>query len=60
MHPKLKPCQNSFGHNFSLSYTIVLKFCTEHGIDNAVLCTKCQNKWTDDNGVMDEGDFCEI
>ena len=33
---------------------IVLKFCTKHGNDAAVLCAKFQNDWENEIDVMDD------
>ena len=35
-----------FVHNLNFNRPIILKFCTEHGSDTAVLCAKFQNDWT--------------
>ena len=35
-----KSCGISFAHNLFLSHPIILKFCTEHGSDTAMLCAK--------------------
>ena len=42
-HPKLKCHEISFVHKIRCRSPIVLKFCTEHGSDTAVLCAKFQN-----------------
>ena len=39
---KLKSHDISFAHNWSPSCPIILKFCTEHGSDTAVLSAKFQ------------------
>ena len=39
--------------SISLSYPIILKFCTEYASDT-------QNGWTTERGVMDERDFSKI
>ena len=39
---------------------IILKFCTEHGSDTAVLCTKFQNDMTNEKSVMVKTRFDEI
>ena len=33
---------------------IVLKFCTEHGGDTAVLCAQCQYGWIIETDIVDE------
>ena len=50
----IKPPTISFAHKLSLSLKIVLKFCTEHGSDTAVLCAKLQN---DAASEMDDWDW---
>ena len=57
-HHKPKSREISFAHNLSISYQIVLKFCTEYGSDTAVLRAKFQNDWT--RYVMDERDFARF
>ena len=54
---KLKSHEISFAHNLFISNPIVLKFCTEHGSDTAMLSAKFQNNWTTDTDVMDEQAF---
>ena len=39
-HLKLKSREISFAHNFLINYSIISKFCTEHGSDTAVLGAK--------------------
>ena len=46
----LKSHEISFAHNLFLSCQIVLKLCTEHGSDTAVLCAKYQNDLTTELG----------
>ena len=41
-----------FVYDFFLHCLIILKFGTEHGIYNAVLCAKFQNYWTTKTKVM--------
>ena len=41
-------------------WPIILKFCTEHSIDTAVLCTKFQNNWTAESDVMEEWDLARF
>ena len=47
----------SFAHNLFLSYEIILKFCTEHESDTAVLCAKSQNYFTILLDIIDGWDF---
>ena len=54
IHLKLKSREISFAHNSCFSWSIALKFYTEHGSNTAVLCAKFQTEWTD---VMDERDI---
>ena len=54
---KPKSRQISFAHKLFLNYPIVLKFCTEHGSDTAVLCAKFQNDWATETELMDEREF---
>ena len=54
---KLKPREISFFHYIHRSYSKVLKFCTEHGSDAAVLCAKLQNDWVTAISVMGKRDF---
>ena len=42
---------------YLFSYVIILKFCTEHSSDTAVLCAKFQIDWTTVMDVMDNQDF---
>ena len=42
---KLKSREIAFLHNISFSCPIVLKFCTEHGSDTAMLCAKNKTYW---------------
>ena len=44
-HLKLKSHVIVFDHNIRFSCPTVLKFCTEHSSDTAVLCAKFQNDW---------------
>ena len=46
-----------FIHNIHLDNSIILKFCTEHGSNTAVLCAKFQNDWMIETDGMDERDF---
>ena len=59
-HLKLKSREISFVHNLLLSKSIVLKFCTEHDSEAAVLCAKFQNDWWTENSVMDERVFARF
>ena len=54
---KSKSRESSFAHNSLLNRAIVLKFCTEHRSDTAVLCAEFQNDWINENDVTDERDF---
>ena len=49
-----KSCEILFAYKSFLRDSIVLKFCTEHGSDTAMLCAKFQNNWTIQVDVMDE------
>ena len=49
---KLKSRKISFIHSLFRSLPIVLKFCTVHGSDTAVLCTTFRNDWTTERDVM--------
>ena len=53
-HLKLKSREISLAVNLFLSCQIILKFCTEHGNDTAVLCAKFQNDLTINMVVMEE------
>ena len=57
---KPKSREISFANILFISYPIVLKFCTEHGSDTAVLCAKFQNDWTTKTAVMDDRDFARF
>ena len=59
-HFKLKSREVSFAHNLFRKWPIVLKFCTEHGSDTAVLCATFQNDWTIETDVMDEREFARF
>ena len=59
-HFKPKSCEISFARNLFLGYSIILKFCTEHGSDTAVLCAKFQNDWMNETDVMDEQVFARF
>ena len=50
----------SFAHNLFCICLVVLKFCTEHGSDTAVLCTTFQNDWATETDVMVERDFANF
>ena len=56
-HFKLKSREISFVHNTRFNCPIILKLCTEHGSDTAVLCAIFQNDWKLDMAVMNEQDF---
>ena len=43
---KLKSREILFAHNLLHSYPIILKYCTKHSSDTAVLCAKFQNDWS--------------
>ena len=49
--------RTSPGHNLSINHPIVLKFCSEHGNDTAVLLAKFKNNWTIETDVMDDRHF---
>ena len=49
-HLKPKYSEISPTHNQFLKCSIVLKICTEHGSNTAVLCAKFQNDWINRNG----------
>ena len=59
-HLKPKSREISFAHYLFPSYTIILKFCTEHGGITVVLCAKFQNDWTADTNVLDERDLARF
>ena len=59
-HLKHESREISFAHKISLFSPIVLKFCTEHGSDTAVLCAKFQKDWTAESGVKDERNFARF
>ena len=59
-HPKPKSLETSFAHDVLRGYRIVLKFCTEHGSNIAVLCAKLQNDSTTRVGVMEERDLARF
>ena len=50
----LKPCKIMFLLIWLLSGQMVLKFCTEHSSDTAVLCTKFQNHLATEIDVIDK------
>ena len=54
---KPKSHKNSFSDNICRSCPVILKFCTEHGRDTAVLCAKFQDNWIIKMDVMGERDF---
>ena len=56
-HHKLKSREISFSDILSFTCPIVVKVCTEHGSDTAVLCAKFQNDLTAPINVMDARDF---
>ena len=51
-HLKLKSHEISFVHNICCDCPIGLKFCTEHGSDTVVLCTKFQSNRSTEAWVM--------
>ena len=54
---KIKSCEISFFHNICGSYSIVLKFCTEHGSHTVVLCPQFQDDLIIQTDVMGKWDF---
>ena len=56
-HLKLKSRAISFVNTFFISHPIILQVFKEHGCITAVLCTKFQNDWTTETGVMEERNF---
>ena len=42
----------SNANNSLFIYLIILKFCTEHGSDTAMLCAKFQNNFTSELGCV--------
>ena len=46
-----------FAHDLFLCRPIILKFCTEHGSDTAMLCAKFQNDWATEMDVVDIPDL---
>ena len=60
-HHRLKSHEISFFHNIRVSYPIILKFCPEHGNENAIMHSiKCQNDWLTEKQVMSKQDFMEF
>ena len=57
-HRKLGSHKISFAHNLFIRYPIVLKFCTEHGVD-ATLC-KISKRLDNLNGFKVEWDFARL
>ena len=58
-HLKPQSHEISFANNIFPSYSIILKFCTDHDSETSALCAKFQNDWTAQTDVMDEWD-CQI
>ena len=58
-HIKSKSRKTSFTHNLITRYSVVLKFCTEHGSTTAMLYAKVRNDCTTET-VKDEHDFTRI
>ena len=54
MHHKLKYREALFAHNLFCSCPIILKFCTKHGSDTAMLCVKFLNDWSTETDVIDK------
>ena len=57
---KLKSHEVLFAHNWFCNRPIILKCCTEHDSDTAVLCEKFQNDGTTETDVMDTRDFARF
>ena len=60
MHLKLKSREILFAHNSLLSWQIVLKFCTEHGSNTAVLCANFENDLSTYINTVDKQDFARF
>ena len=54
---KLKSPKISCTHKISFIYPFVLKFCTEHDSDTALLCTEFQNDWSTETCLTGKRDF---
>ena len=54
MHHKLKYREPLFAHNLFCSGPIILKFCTEHGSDTAMLFVKLLNDRSAETDVIDK------
>ena len=54
---KIKSHESCLPKPFFHNYLIILKFCTEHGSDTAMLCAKFLNDWATERNVMDEWVF---
>ena len=60
-HLKLQSREVSFAYHLFGNCLIVLKYCTEHGSDTAVLCATFQNDWAGTGtDVMDRRDFARV
>ena len=57
---KLNSRKISSFRNLFLSCAIILKFCTEHGSDTAMLCANFQNDWTTEVCVIGERDSARL
>ena len=57
---KLKSWEILFPKNILLVYHIVLKICTEHGCDTAMLCAKFENDITTEMTVLNGRDFARF
>ena len=56
---KLKSREISFVHNLLFNCPVVLKFCTSHDSDAAVLCTNFQTGWSNEGYVIGKQN-CDI
>ena len=54
---ELKSCKTLLLHNIDFIYSIILKFCTRHNINIAILSAKCQNDWTMQDAFMERRNF---
>ena len=54
IHLKLKSREIAFSHNLFLRCSIILKCCTWHGSDTAVLCATFRNGGATYMNVMNE------
>ena len=57
---ELKPCRILFTHRANFIGRVIMKFCSEHSCNAAVLCTKFHNDFQTDNAVMGKRDFAKF